>query len=264
NLVGSSKNIVVAMLVGASKFTFLSQGFGMSSQTNMAIDLVGGPSPENVTLDFTGSTIRPSLVTVRGELNGGNNACATTGPAALTDSIFDLNLGMGVGNTNAAYNDGGGVVTRSTLNVRFVGGDLATTGDTATTTFKGHVEDHSRVYVAFEGQQGNDKYFGNYDLSTFGIDTASTGSEMSFGIDLGNGFHISKTSANDTTGPATINGALIYDITMGQQPDAANILLHNLTGSGIIYYSNDGGWANDKLNATVTFDATSTNQLWLL
>src|SRR5262249_9147968 len=130
NLVGSSNNIVVAMLVGASKFTFLSQGFGMSSQTNMAIDLVGGPSPENVTLDFTGSTIDHSLVTVRGELNGGNNACATTGPAALTDSIFDLNLGMGVGNTNAAYIDGGGVVTRSTLNVRFVGGDFATTGDT--------------------------------------------------------------------------------------------------------------------------------------
>ncbi len=262
DLVGASKNVLATLIGGANSLTFRSQGFGSSGHSNIGFEIGGAAGADKFTLDFSGSTISQTLVVARGILGNGANVGSVIGPASVTDSVIDVAVDLGLGNTNGAYSDGGGILSRSALDVHFTGGDVSTAGDTVTTTFSGKLQDLSRVYVAADVQQGNDKYFGHFDISSFAIDDVGIGdSEMVVRVDMGSGFDISKVDDLGAAGPATINGALVHDITLGQQPDAANILWNGLTGSGIFGYRVDGGWANDKLNATVVADSSASNTI---
>jgi len=262
---GVSKNVVATLIGGTNKLTFKSQGFAINGNSNLVFEVGGAAGADTFVLDFSGSDVSQSLILARGILGSGANNGSVVGPAHLTDSVLDVNVDLGLGNTNGAYADGGGLVSHSTVNVHFFGGDVATAGDTVTTTFSGKLEDHSRLYLDFLGQQGNDKYFGHFDLSTFSIDAAGTGdSEAIVAVDMGNGFDIYKVDDMSTTGPATINGVLVHDVTTGQQPDATQFLWHGLTGSGLFAVREDGGWANDKLNMTLEVDGSSSNTLYIL
>jgi hypothetical protein len=262
DLVGASKNVVAVFSGGTNKLTFLSQGFGSSGHSNLGFEVGGGGGADTFTIDFSGSSISQTLIVARGILGNGANVGSVIGPASVADSVIDVAVDLGLGNTNGAYSDGGGILSRSALNVHFTGGDVSTAGDTVTTTFSGKLQDLSRVYIASDLRQGNDKYFGHFDISSFAIDDVGIGdSEMVVRVDMGSGFDISKVDDLGAAGPATINGALVHDITLGQQPDAANILWNGLTGSGIFAYRIDGGWANDKLNATIVADSSATNTI---
>lgn len=263
DLVGDMKNIVVTTIAGSNKFTYQALGHGIRQGSSLAFEIRGGAGGDIVTLDFLGATIENSLVVVRGDLAGGINQSNFVGAASTTGSLVDMDLALGDNNSVGALNDGGGVFSSSQLAAHVRGCAVVKGGDTLSTTFSGQIEDNSRVYLDANLRYGDDKYWGNFDISTFGIDTAGpAGSEAYFNVRGDNGFDLMKVSDLGAVGAATVNGLLAFDLESGNQADAIGIVWNGLQGSGQFRYSAQGESASDKLNLTFKTDATSTNDLW--
>ncbi len=264
DLVGATKNVVVPFGAGVNRFTFRSQGFTIGQQSSLAFEVRGGAGLENVNFDFSGGSITDSMVVVRGDLGDGANVGGFVGAAQTTNSVVDVNLTLGytVGNTTGTYNDGGGLVTNSTVNVHLQGNDAPKALDTVTTTFTGQLQDNSRFSLYANLQQGDDRYFSHFDVSSFAIDAPGTpGSEMLFRVNAGLGFDLLKVDDLAISGASTVNGLLAFDLAGGPQPDAIGLVWHGLTGAGQFRYRADGGVTNDKINGTFVADPTSANTL---
>ncbi len=148
------------------------------------------------------------------------------------------------------------------MNVHVDGGDVASQYDVANTTFSGQIQDGSRVYVDLNLRNGNDRYFGNFDISTFGIDPLTTGSsEAYFRARGGTGADQLNVSDMSKTGPAAINGLLSIFMDGGNQGDTMTTTWRGLGGSGQFRLWEDGGVAYDTAKATLVTDASSTNDL---
>lgn len=263
DLIGATKSVVFSG-GGANRFTFRSQGYALRQQSSLAFEVRGGSGGDNVMIDFSGSTVADSMIVVRGDLGDGVNTGSFVGAALTTSSVVDVNLALGTatGNTTAAYNDGGGVVSNSTVTVHLLGNDATKVFDNVSTTFSGQLEDDSRVLLYTNLQGGDDRYTAHFDVSSFGIDTAGApGSELYVKVYGGLGFDVIKVDDLGAAGAATVNGLLSFDLFGGQQPDAIGVVWHGLKGSGEVRYRADGGLANDKINGTVVVDPASTNTL---
>jgi hypothetical protein len=263
DLVGDSKNIVFSEPAGGNRFTYQSQGFAIRDHSSLVFELRGGAGNDNVKLDFLGATVDTSMVLVRGDLGGGTNIAAFVGAAVTRNALVDVDIKGGI-----AYNDGGGLVSNSTVNVRMNAADDYYSGDVISATFSGQVEDGSRVYLKADLLRGQDKFWGNFDVSRFSIDAAGTGgSEVSLLAKGGNGadvLKISDLSDQGITGVAAVNGLLSIDLEGGNQPDALGLVWHGLTGTGEFRYRAAGENAYDQLNATFATDPTSANLLSFL
>ncbi len=71
DLLGASKNVVLALGAGGNKVTLATQGFGLLANSNLGIEFLGSTGAESVTLDFTGSNIVSSAVFIRGDVGAG-------------------------------------------------------------------------------------------------------------------------------------------------------------------------------------------------
>ena len=260
DLSGASKNVVLTLGAGGNKVTFATQGFGLLAGSNLGIEFLGSTAAENVTLDFTGSTIASSAVFIRGDVSSGNDTVKIIGAANTTFSVVDAVVNLGSENNNFFYIDGGGAITGSTLNVHAEGGDVTSQYDVFNTTFSGQIQDGSRVYVDLNLRAGNDRYFGNFDISSFGVDPLSSGSsEAFFRARGGTGADQMTVSDMSKVGPATVNGLLSVSLDGGNQADKMTLTWNGLKGSGQLRVLEDGGVAYDSAKATIVTDASSTN-----
>ncbi len=265
DLIGVRKDIVVPFGGGTNRFTYRAQGFGIRNQSSLAFEVRGAGGGDNVTFDFSGGTINDSLIYVRGDLGEGVNIGSFVGAAQTTDAVVDVSIVLGglLGNTTGAYNDGGGVVSNSTVSVHFLGNDGLKIFDNVSATFSGQLEDKSRFFLNATLQGGDDRFFGHYDVSTFGVDTTGPpGSEMYLKVNAGMGFDVLKVDDLTAIGSATVDGLVSMDLFGGHNPDAIGLVWHGLTGNGQFRYRADGGVTNDKINGTVVVDPNSNNSLW--
>src|SRR6185295_18514605 len=102
------------------------------------------------------------------------------------------------------------------------------------------LEAKSRFFLNASLQGGDDRFFGHYDVSRFGIDTASPpGSEMYVRAYTGFGFDVIKIDDLGAIGSATVDGVLSFDLFTGHNPDAIGLVWHGLTGTGQFRYRAD-------------------------
>lgn len=260
DLAGAAKNLVASFGGGANRFTFRSQRFALLGGSSLAFEIRGGDGNDDVLLDFSGGAIEDSLVVVRGDLGEGTNGARMVCAARTTHSVVDVSLTLGAARGGAAgsCDDGGGVVSDSTVRVRFRGADGDKASDTVSTLFSGRIEGRSRVDVDARLMRGNDRYEGRFDGSTFGVDAAG---EMTLSVQGGNGFDALKVDG--LAGAAAIDGTLAVDLDGGAQPDALDVVWRGITGGGRFRCRADGGSANDAITAAIRADPASANSLWL-
>lgn len=264
DLAGTAMNLVVPLGGGANRFTFRSQGFALSQRSSLAFDVRGAGGADEVIFDLAGSTLSHSAVLIRADLGNGANASGFVGPTQAFGSLIDVSLiaGGAAGKTTAFFHDGGGRASSSTITAHFVGADGARYADSLSTTLSGKLEDASRFNLYANLQQGNDRYDGHFDVSTFGIDAAGGGgSEALLRVNAAQGFDVLRVDDSAVVGPATVNGLLSVDLQGGPQPDALGIVWNGLTGSGEFRYRADGGVTNDRINGSVSVHPNSANRL---
>jgi hypothetical protein len=196
----------------------------------------------------------------------GADTLTVLGPSNTTGSIVDLGLRAGKGVTNTIVtNDGGGLLSASTLTVHVEGDDTFSydsAGDKVSAFFSGRIDSRSRVYYSANLNAGNDRWTGAFDLHGFDIDPgAAAGSEAYFDVRGGNGFDNLVVTDNNTVGPITINGLLAFYLDGASQPDLTALQWQGITGTGKLRYWADGGMAQDKGFVTLDVGNAARNDI---
>jgi hypothetical protein len=261
-LTGAMKNVVAVLPSASNKLTLLSQGFALQGGTSLMIDIVGGGGAENVTLDFTGSTIDASWVTVRGDLYAGNDTFKWVGAAQTLDSTVDVDAFAGPGRNVFHYSDGAGQASGSDIAFYGEGSDVMTDVDAFNMALAGSLDNGARFELNANLLSGSDRFNGSVNLASFAVDPFGPAGSEAYVRALGNrGLDILTLSDGGSIGPATINGLLSVELDGGNQPDTLNFYMRGITGSGTLRYRGDAGIARDNLDAKVSADASSTNIL---
>jgi len=260
DLVGALRHVVVAMGGISNTVTFHSQGHAILAGSDVAFDLIGSPRSDTVTLDFTGSAVASSVVSVRGDMTFDQDHVTVKAPASVTDSNFDVLVDLGPGFNSFSWDDNGGTLTNSNLAVEVQGSDVTTETDLVTTRFAGSLESNSRADFNVRLNSGDDQFIGTFDVSTYGVDKlGASGSEARYYVNGGPGFDRLQVSDAGTPGAAVDNGLIDIRLEGYLQPDTLTLDWHGLTGSGTYRFRATGGDASDVVVASLATDPASTN-----
>jgi hypothetical protein len=261
-LTGARKNVVAVMAAFSNQLKLITQGFDLQGGTSLMIDIVGGGGSENVTLDFSGSTIDSSWVMVRGDHYAGNDTAKWIGAAHTINSVVDVDFFAGVGRNVMSYSDGGGQVVGSSIAYFAEGSDRPTDKDFFDASLGGTLEEASRLKLGVNLLFGDDSFTTHVNLAGFGIDPgAPAGSEAIIRAQGHRGFDTLSVTDGGTIGPATINGLFAVDFLGGNQRDSLFFNMRGVTGSGIVRFRGQGGIAQDVIDAKLTADASAANAL---
>jgi hypothetical protein len=254
---GRHANVLVSLGTGENHFTFDPDQTAITNHSNLNLDVLGHNGNDFVNLSF--GDILESRVNVEARQLGGSKT--PSNPADVRDSItfgarragirnssVDVNIGLGHGNNNLAFNYGSDLghlagtgpdapedFGPSTFNVNITGSDRRRDVDNVTLFANGEVNTGSTLNFNVQFLAGNNTFKGVFDANDFQID------------DDGGAF---INGPDGTTAPHS-GGAAHFNVHGGSGNDAISFKSinqdHTIELSGLFDINVSGGFGKDNI-----------------